>query len=182
MGQRAKAGRAPLTDGVDYGICKPMRSAASLDRGLHRRLVDGLYVEAMVMADEARSYFDRGAEGEDGGTDPLRRVAFACESLKVTTRLMHVIAWLLSQRAWQRGEIGDAELADEKYRLGRAALTEPSQAEGFAFAARALIEGSQDLYDRVARLQDRFDRMMSVGEAQDASPARALLDRLSQSF
>jgi len=159
-----------------------MRSAAFLDRGLHRRLVDGLYVEAMVMADEARSYFDRGADAEHDGIDPLRRVAFACESLKVTTRLMHVIAWLLSQRAWQRGEIGDADLADEKYRLGRAALTEPAQAEGFAFTARALIEGSQDLYDRVARLQDRFDRMMGQGEVQDASPARALMDRLSQSF
>lgn len=159
-----------------------MPNAAFLDRGLHRRLVDSLYSEAMLMAEEARTYFDRGSRGDEGAGDPLRRVAFACESLKVTTRLMHVIAWLLSQRAWQRGEIGDADLSGEKYRLGRAALTEPAQSEGFAFAARALIDGSQDLYDRVARLQDRLDRMMSAGDAPDASPARALLDRLNQSF
>jgi regulator of CtrA degradation len=158
-----------------------MRSAAFLDRGLHRRLVDGLYVEAMVMADEARAYFDKGAP-RDEGDDPLRRVAFACESLKVTTRLMHVIAWLLSQRAWQRGEIGDAELVDEKYRLGRAAASDPALSATFAFAARALIEGSQDLYERVVRLQDRMDLMMEQGPAEDMSPARALLDRLNQAF
>src|SRR3546814_7507745 len=69
-----------------------MKLAASLDQGLHRRLVDGLYVEAMVMADEARAYFDLRDGGDADVDDPVRRVAFACESLKVTTRLMHIIA------------------------------------------------------------------------------------------
>lgn len=159
-----------------------MQSVAFLDRGLHRRLVDGLYLEAMVMADEARSYFDGGSALDDGIADPLRRVSFACESLKVTTRLMHVIAWLLSQRAWQRGEIGDHDLADDKYRLGRAAETDAGLAGGFPFAARSLIEASQELYHRVARLQDRMDMMLSPARVRDASPARALQDRLNTAF
>ena len=87
------------------------------------------------MADEARSYFDADEAGQFAADDPLRRVSFACESLKVTTRLMHIIAWLLSQRAWQRGEIGDADVADEKYRLGRATATDPGIAGDFPFAA-----------------------------------------------
>lgn len=156
-----------------------MKNAAFLDPGLHRRLVDGLYLEAMIMADEARSYFDGGALGDEGIDDPLRRVAFACESLKVTTRLMHIIAWLLSQRAWQRGEISDMDLVDEKYRLGRATVTDPALAADFPFAARALIEGSQDLYNRVVRLQDRLDRLSGPA---DPGPARALLDRLNTAF
>ena len=98
------------------------------------------------MADEARSYFDADEAGQFAADDPLRRVSFACESLKVTTRLMHIIAWLLSQRAWQRGEIGDADVADEKYRLGRATATDPGIAGDFPFAARSLIEASQELY------------------------------------
>ncbi|HUD95349.1 DUF1465 family protein [Sphingobium sp.] len=155
-----------------------MQNAAFLDPSLHRRLVDGLYLEAMLMADEARSYFDGGVQKDDQIENPLRRVAFACESLKVTTRLMHVIAWLLSQRAWQRGEIEEAELDDEKYRLGRATLTDLEQAADFPFAARALIEGSQDLYDRVMRLQDRMDQR----SMPSPSPARALLDRLNTAF
>ena len=166
-----------------------MYLAASLDPGLHRRLVDGLYVEAMVMADEARTYFDIRETAEPSGNalgggdgawdDPMRRVAFACESLKVTTRLMHIIAWLLSQRAWQRGEIDDIEMRDEKYRLGHAAGTDPAMAASFPFAARALIDASQDLYERVARLQERMaNSRMKV----EPSPARALMERLSTAF
>lgn len=156
-----------------------MYLAVSLEPGLHRRLVDGLYVEAMVMADEARTYFDMRQAADTGIEDPLRRVAFACESLKVTTRLMHIIAWLLSQRAWQRGELKGAEMLEEKYRLGHAAGTDPTLAESFPFAARALIEASQDLYERVARLQDRLARPHAHVEP---SPARALMDRLSSAF
>ena len=159
-----------------------MSRAVSLDRGLHRRLVDGLYLEAMVMADEARAYFDLRQTSEPELEDPLRRVSFACESLKVTTRLMHIIAWLLSQRAWQRGEIADADLADEKYRLGRATNTDAAIAETFPFAARALIEASQDLYDRVARLQDRMDRMARPRAQLEAGPVHALMDRLNTAF
>lgn len=131
------------------------------------------------MADEARTYFDGGASLDEGMADPLRRVAFACESLKVTTRLMHIIAWLLSQRAWQRGEIGDADVADEKYRLGRATATDPGIAGDFPFAARSLIEASQELYGRVARLEER---MLSPDAPLADSPARALMDRLNTAF
>lgn len=134
------------------------------------------------MADEARSYFDGSASLDDGVDDPLRRVAFACESLKVTTRLMHIIAWLLSQRAWQRGEIEQVDLTDEKYRLGRASHTDADLAASFPFAARALIDASQELYARVARLQDRLDAMSGAAATAMASPARALLDRLNTAF
>lgn len=176
----------PVPDRTDsVGILwqfTPMQIAPLFDRTLHRRLVDGLYVEAMVMADEARAYFDRDAALGDVLQDPIRRVAFACESLKVTTRLMHVIAWLLSQRAWQRGEIADTDLLDEKYRLGRAANTDRDLIAAFPFTARAMIEGSQELYDRVARLQDRIDIAIGRVELDDIGPARALLDRLSRAF
>lgn len=159
-----------------------MKVAPFLDHGLHRRLVDGLYLEAMVMADEARSYFDASEAAEHGLDDPLKRVAFTCESLKVTTRLMHVIAWLLSQRAWERGEIDGAELLDEKYRLGRATATDYALVGTFPFAARALVEASQELYGRVARLQDRMDMMAGPGRPAGAGPARALMDRLNTAF
>jgi len=66
---------------------------------LNNKLVDDLYVEAMVLADEARAYLELGAAIERALLDPFDRVLFSCESLKVTTRVMQVIAWLLTQRA-----------------------------------------------------------------------------------
>lgn len=54
------------------------------------KLVDGLYTESMLLADEARSYFDSDRARSISLAEVA--VAFSCESLKVTTRLMHVIA------------------------------------------------------------------------------------------
>ena len=73
------------------------------------RLIDSLYTEAMILADEARSYFDDTARDERSMLAPFARVGFACESLKVTTRIMHIVAWLLTQRAIESGEIPDRE-------------------------------------------------------------------------
>lgn len=153
-----------------------------LDVGLHRRLVDSLYVEAMVMADEARAYFDWAGATDREALQPIMRIVFSCESLKVTTRLMHVIAWLLAQRAWQRGEIDSETLGNDRFRLGDAAASDAHTVAEFPFAARALIDGSMDLYDRVARFEER---MMAGrrGKSQDPQgPAQALMDRLARSL
>ncbi|WP_174280580.1 DUF1465 family protein, partial [Sphingomonas bacterium] len=75
------------------------------DSHLHRRLIDALHMEALLLADEARDYFDEVGRAERDRLAPLARIGFSCESLKVTTRLMHVIAWLLTQRAVQAGEL-----------------------------------------------------------------------------
>ncbi|HEY0115649.1 MAG TPA: DUF1465 family protein [Allosphingosinicella sp.] len=141
------------------------------------KLVDSLYVEAMVLADEARSYFDVQAEEDREQLDPLTRVGFACESLRVTTRLMHVIAWLLTQRAVAAGEISRAEARTPERRLGEAPESDHHLARSFPEAARALIQASQELYDRVRRL----DRLGGEPE-QGFSPARTLMSRLERSL
>src|SRR5918996_5505148 len=84
------------------------------------KLVDSLYVEAMVLADEARSYFDAAARDDRLDLPPVDRVGFSCESLKVTTRLMHVIALLLTQRAVAAGELTRSEAGESERRLGPA--------------------------------------------------------------
>lgn len=151
---------------------------SSPDTALFRRLVDSAYVEAMVMTDEARAYFDRQGHERprDNGGDVMARLSFTCESLKVTTRLMHVIAWLLTQRAWQRGEISRETLRDPKYRLGDAAPTDPAVLATLPGPAQALVRGSEELYARVLRLQERFVPLFQPAAAPPAaaSPARDL--------
>ncbi|HKR24216.1 MAG TPA: DUF1465 family protein, partial [Allosphingosinicella sp.] len=41
------------------------------------KLIDGLYVEAMVLADEARSYFDTQGRDDRLALDPKDRVGFS---------------------------------------------------------------------------------------------------------
>ncbi|MCA1654665.1 MAG: DUF1465 family protein, partial [Sphingomicrobium sp.] len=84
------------------------------------RLIDALYTEAMLLADEARGYFDDAGRDDRLTLEPFARVGFACESLKVTTRIMHIVAWLLTQRAIEGGEIRAAAGRRPERRLGHA--------------------------------------------------------------
>src|SRR5881394_308708 len=118
------------------------------------RLIDSLYTEAMLLADEARSYFDDAGRDERSMLEPFARVGFACESLKVTTRIMHIVAWLLTQRAIESGEIPMIEGRRPERRLGNAQDSDPVVVETLPSSARKLITASADLYARVQRLDE----------------------------
>ena len=141
------------------------------------RLVDSLYTEAMLLADEARAYFDRHGREERESLEPLRRVGFSCESLKVTTRLMHVVAWLLTQRAVEAGEISRAHARKPTRRLGDAPESDSALLARLPPAAQSLIEASRDLYARVQRLD-----ASGLATEPQPSPARGLLSRLERSL
>src|SRR3546814_14055949 len=71
---------------------------------IRRAQVESLYVEAMLLADEAPAAFAVARElGREGG-DSLLQISLACESLQPTTRLMHIIAGLLHHRAMFEGD------------------------------------------------------------------------------
>lgn len=141
------------------------------------KLIDSLYTEAMLLADEARAYFDRHGREERDLLDPLLRVGFSCESLKVTTRLMHIIAWLLTQRAVHAGEISAAQARRPARRLGEAPTSDEALLAQLPESALALVNASRDLYARLQRLDEGQD----LPEAQP-SPARSLISRLERSL
>lgn len=144
---------------------------------LRGRLVNSLYTEAMLLADEARSYFDRQGRADREMLEPLARVTLSCESLKITTRLMHVLAWLLTERAIEVGQMDVSEAAATARRLGDAAASDAASTEGLPGPAIALIDASQDLYARVRRLETEAPE-----GASEVSPALRLLDRLERAF
>ena len=139
------------------------------------RLIDSLYTEAMLLADEARSYFDDIGRDERAGLDPFARVGFACESLKVTTRIMHIVAWLLTQRAIESGEIPLREGRRPERRLGHAQDSDEAVIVQLPEAAQRLINCSADLFARVKRIDEGH---METEVPQ--SPARALMGRLER--
>jgi regulator of CtrA degradation len=144
---------------------------------LARRLIDGLYLETMVLADEARSYFDQMGRVARDSLDPLDRVVFSCESLKVTTRLMHVIAWLLTQKAVDAGEIAVDAAQHPSRRLGAAVVSDAESLAKIPVEAQSLVASSIDLYRRVERL----DQGLELAEPAP-SPARSLMSKLERAF
>jgi regulator of CtrA degradation len=144
---------------------------------IHRRLVDSLYVEAMLLADEARAYFDEAGREEREALEALDRVVFSCESLKVTTRLMHVIAWLLTQRAVAVGELSPGDALSPSRRLGEAPATDAATLSAMPRQAAAIIGTSIDLHRRVSRLDDSLDPPVVP-----VSPARSMIEKLAGAF
>ena len=144
---------------------------------LERRLIDSLYTEAMLLGDEARGYFDESCHAARDALDPMMRVQFSVEALKITTRLMHIIAWLLTQRAAEAGEIAPDAVFADAHRMAPPIDSDPATIAELPDEARALAEGSIELYRRVVRLDQSLD-----ADSAPASPAHALLDRLKGSL
>jgi regulator of CtrA degradation len=144
---------------------------------LSGKLAESLYTEALLLADEMRDYFDVGGREERDRLSPHGRVQFACEALKATTRLMHVIAWLATRRAIDQGELADGEVGPTDRRLAEAAASPPAILGALPSSARKLILAGIDLYERVGRLADGIEAPITL-----ASPARALFRRLEEAF
>ena len=138
-------------------------------------LLDSLYTEAMLLADEARHCFDRNQA--TGNLSPEISVAFSCESLKVTTRLMHSIAWLLNQKALRAGEISEDDARSDAKDLGYAPASDITQVERFPLEAQGLIAASEELYGRL----QRFSGQMRRQTAPVPEPL-AMRERLRSSF
>ena len=148
-----------------------------METRLTERLIGALNAEAMLLADEARSWFDEHARAARADLPPLVQVGLSCEALKVTTRLMQVLAWLLNRRAVEAGEISEAQAQAPHNRLGEVADSDPATLAALPLDAIALIEASRDLFQRVARLEAGLAR-----PSAEQGPARGLFRRLEDAF
>ena len=146
-------------------------------RNINHEIIEDLYSEALLLADDARAVFDlRIGEKGDNASDNLK-IALSIEGLRTTTRVMHVLAWLLNQRAYLAGELSAAQLARHN-ELPEERSADPTNLEALEPETRALIRESEDLHARVARL----DREMRRAELQADAPVQAMQDRLAQAF
>jgi regulator of CtrA degradation len=76
-----------------------------------------LFREGMDLVSRAAAYLDGDGRDEAKLLPRAAAVAYAVESMRLTTRLMQVASWLLLQRAVNEGELSRAEAAAEKRRI-----------------------------------------------------------------
>ena len=119
---------------------------------LSPRIIEGLYCEALVLADEVRAAFDlSGRIDESAENSDLARLASSCEALRTTTRMMHALAWLLNHRAHFAGELSEFQLR----RYGKLADTpgaDPERLELLRPEIRDLIGATERFHARLMRL------------------------------
>ena len=78
-----------------------------------------LFEDGMILVEETASYLDGSGRADSKDLPRGIALAYAGESMRLTTRLMQVASWLLVHRAIEEGEISAHEARNEKYRLGR---------------------------------------------------------------
>ena len=76
-----------------------------------------LFQEGMDVVSRAATYLDGDGRAEAKLLPRPAAVAYAVESMRLTTRLMQIASWLLLQRAVNEGELSRAEAAAEKRRI-----------------------------------------------------------------
>jgi regulator of CtrA degradation len=137
----------------------------AINMPVQRAQVENLYVEAMLLADEAHAAFaaqrDLGALGGNAAS----QIGLACESLKTTTRLMHVIAWLLHRRAMFAGDPG-AGPNDSAARIGAPVAADWDVCAGFETSIRRVIAASERLFERIAAIEAGWDAPRAVTPVQ----------------
>lgn len=148
-----------------------------MHRSIQEQVVEDLYEEALALADEARAVFDLRDEASKGNSPDKVRLALSIEGMRTTTRVMHIMAWLLNQRAYYSGEMSKLQLL----RHGRLGEDRPSDPENMAVlepATRALIRDTERLHERVARLDEEQRQMASTVN----DPVSDLQGRIAQAF
>ena len=122
--------------------------------------LNGTYTEALALTREARDYVALQEKAERKGLTPADQLVASCESMRITTRLTQVMAWLMIQRAVQAGEMTRDEARQPEHRLGAKDICETSEPAAPAELPPRmsdLLQRSRALYERVARLDALLD-------------------------
>lgn len=112
-----------------------------------------VYDEAMGLLIEARDYVAATMGDQRESMDV--RLAVSCETMRLTSRLTQVMAWLLVQRAVHSGEMSAHDALDEQHRLSgqKVCLTVDCVFDVTLPAAlQSLLDRSYRLYLRIQRL------------------------------
>src|SRR5208282_1947805 len=113
-----------------------------------------LFRDGMALVEETASYLDGTGRSESKKLDRSAALAYATESMRLTTRLMQLASWLLLHRAVKEGEMSliQANKEKTKVKLSAADTHDANSMELLPQTLRALIERSQKLQVKVRRL------------------------------
>jgi regulator of CtrA degradation len=144
-----------------------------------------LFREGMTLVEEAAAYLDGPGRQESRALSRTVGLAYATESMRLTTRLMQVASWLLLQRAVNEGELTPNQALTQRHRVklirqDLACATEIF--EQLPTTLRALSRRSLRIQERIIHL-DQSLASAGAPEALDCgSTVAAQVERLRAAF
>lgn len=146
---------------------------------------DKVFKEGMALVEETANYLDGPGRQDARALDRHGAVAYATESMRLTTRLMQLASWLLLQRAIGTGEMSPEEAKKEKHRISLTDIGRGhalSGAEQLPAALNDIIDRSLSLHQRVMKLDVMLNMQAKAETADIQSPVSSQIDRIAQVF
>ena len=163
-------GEKSLSEAVSFG-----------ERLASSQAFTALFREGMALVEETASYLDGDGRTEAKALQRHAALAYATESMRLTTRLMQLASWLLLHRAVNEGEMSLVQARKEKAKV-RVWSDEHADEE----SRRMLPERLRELIDRSLDIQARVRRLDSTihfsGEAPVSNPVERQMGLLRAAF
>ncbi len=145
-------------------------------------LFDRTFQEGMELVEETAAYLDGSGRHDSKRLPRKAALAYASESMRLTTRLMQLASWLLVQRAVREGQMPASEACQDRYRVGEETVRS-TESEGVDLLPGGLLS----LQDRASRLYERvqhLDRRMYTEPAPNGGSHPVLIQqgRLQAAF
>ncbi len=138
MSDRSFDGRQPISFGE--------RLAAS-------QIFSQMFRDGMKLVEETAAYLDGPGRQDSKLLDRAASLAYATESMRLTTRLMQLASWLLLHRAVNEGEMSLAQANKERVRVKLPSDERPEDSNLVLPAQlHDLIARSKKLKDQIRRL------------------------------
>jgi regulator of CtrA degradation len=157
------------------------RQAEAISGFARSELFDRTFHEGMSLVEETAAYLDGAGRQDSKLLSRSAALAYASESMRLTTRLMQVASWLLVQRAVREGDMAAESALDASYRLGAESDdAHQSSPEPLPPMLAELVGRSERLFERVRHLDSR---MYAPATAEpEPHPVLSQLERLKDAF
>jgi len=142
-----------------------------------------LFRDGMGLVEETAAYLDGEGRKESKSLPRAAALAYATESMRLTTRLMQLASWLLLHRAVKEGEMSLSQVNQEKTKV-KLSPTFTADEETLKMLPEALV----DLINRSMRLADQVRRLDATIHAPDDAvmsndnPVERQIDLLKAAF
>jgi regulator of CtrA degradation len=140
-----------------------------------------VFKEGMSLVEETANYLDGPGRVDARVLDRHGAIAYATESMRLTTRLMQLASWLLLQRAIGAGELSIEDARKENHRISLSDIGrghDLAGSESLPDALKALVERSISLHERIQKL-DSMITTQATSAPSVASPVSDQIDKLA---
>jgi regulator of CtrA degradation len=165
----------------------PQMTVEFISRFTNSEQFTKVFQEGMGLVEETANYLDGPGRMDSRLLDRQGAIAYATESMRLTTRLMQLASWLLLQRAIVSGEMSSDEASKEKNRISLSEIGAGHDIDGreqLPEGLMALVERSLRLLERIRTIDTMMQKQRGNVEHVQAvdSPVSLQMDQLQRAF